>query len=489
MAKDCILEIKDEVNIKWHDLDPNTRRKLVQKLEFFIPQARHSPAFKLGRWNGKISFCDIGGRSYVNLLDHMLPIVQEAGYHISIEDKRKTYDFEFKEVSADTYSHIKWPEGHPAAGQGIELRDHQVEMINEYIQNFQSTIVCPTAGGKTIVCASLSEKVEKYGKSIVIVPSQDLVTQTEEDYINFGLDVGVIYGGRKEYDKTHTICTWQSLEVMNKKFKKGEFPEFEDFLEDIVCVIVDETHKSKSTVLRELLAGPLSNIPIRWGLTGTLPEADFDRLAIVGVIGPNVRTIKPKDLQEKGYLSDLEIEIWQLQDHGQFKDYQSELAWLTSNKERLSFVAEEIIKMSKDNGNTLVLVDRIATGEILRDMIPDSVFLCGSVKSVERKKEYKSVQSANGKIILASFGIASTGISINRIFNLVLVEPGKSFVRVIQSIGRGLRVAEDKNFVNVYDITSTCKYSRRHLTKRKKFYAEAEYPHKVIKKDYSGKKK
>lgn len=486
MAKECILEVRDEVNVRFHGLDVTTRRKLVEKLKFFLPHARHTPAFRLGRWDGTVSFCDIGGRTYINLITELIPIIQQCGYSVELDDKRVQYEFEFDEVNEQSYAHVTWPTGHPMAGQPVELREHQVEMINSYLGTIQSINVCPTAGGKTIVCAVLSHKTEAYGKSVVIVPSKDLVTQTEEDYINFGLDVGVYFGDRKDLTHQHTICTWQSLEALVKKTKEGTADvNINEFLEDVICVMVDEVHKSKAAVLRKLLSGPFAHVPLRWGLTGTLPEEKHEQIAVTSCIGPAMGTIKASDLQEKGYLANLEIELWQMKDFNDvFDNYQSELKWLTSNRRRIEEIAGMVMGVTEANGNTLILVDRIETGKLFNEFIPDSVFIDGSVKSTDRKKEYKSIQDVDGKIIIATYGVASTGISINRLFNLVLFEPGKSFIRVIQSIGRGLRVAEDKDFVNVYDVSSTCKYSKRHLAKRKKHYKDAEYPFKIKKVEY-----
>lgn len=248
--------------------------------------------------------------------------------------------------------------------------------------------------------------------------------------------------------------------------------------------VVENCHKAKGDVLRKILSGPLANAPIRWGLTGTMPEEDGDKVAVHACIGPMLGAIKTKELQEKGILSQLHINIWQFQDIGDvFDSYQSELKWLTTNQARLKHLAKEVIKMS-ESGNTLVLVDRVQTGETLQSLIPDSVFVSGKMKSKDRKDEYKEVQEVNGKVIIATYGVASTGINIVRIFNLVLFEAGKSFVRVIQSIGRGIRVAEDKKHVEVYDVCSNCKFSKKHLSKRKKFYNEAEYPFSVTKIEY-----
>lgn len=478
--KTCKLLILDEVNAKFEGLDIVTRRKLVDSVKYFLPYARHLPAVKLGRWDGSMSFADIGGRTYINLLHKLIPIVQSGGYEIEIEDSRPDRDFVFDEVQADSYSHLSWPKGHQRAGQPITIMDHQVQIINSYLNNLQSVSIIPTGGGKTIVTGILSHKVEPYGRSIIIVPSKDLVTQTEEDYINMGLDVGVYFGDRKDYGKKHTICTWQSIEALHKL---GD-DKLEEFISGVICVMCDETHRAKGAVLRQLLSGPFKNVPIRWGLTGTLPEEEMDKVILTSCIGEMVDEIKTSELQDKGILAGIHIHAHQYQDLGEvFGNYQAELKWLMSNKARLEAISASIEEIAK-TGNTLVLVDRIEAGEVLEENIPDSVFLSGKVKSKDRKAEYREVMEVDNKILIATYGIASTGTNIPRIFNLVLIEPGKSFVRVIQSIGRGLRVTSDKDFVNVYDISSNAKYSKRHLTKRKKFYEERGYDYTVTKVKY-----
>jgi superfamily II DNA or RNA helicase len=158
-----------------------------------------------------------------------------------------------------------------------------------------------------------------------------------------------------------------------------------------------------------------------------------------------------------------------------YKNYQEELKYLTSDEKRLEYMAKLINKI-KDTGNTLVLVDRLTAGKKLEELIDGSVFIQGETKLEDRKEQYDEISSSTNKVILATYGVASVGINIPRIFNLILVEPGKSFVRVIQSIGRGIRKAKDKDFVQIWDITSTCKFAKRHLTHRKKFYKEADYP-------------
>lgn len=648
-----ILMLLDEVNCKFANLDVVTRRKLTDAVKFYLPYAKHLPAVRLGRWDGSVSYCDVAGRTYINLLDRLLPIVQQQGYDIEIDDRRTPHSFEFERIDNNSYSHVLWPKGHPLEGKPVVVKDHQVDVINTYLENLTGINIAPTGSGKclaadtrlpitvdhntafgayfhsctpehdavgstisigrlvdiiqlytqtqlqdcqelnvyelgimvdtpsgmqpvhhvikkpglpmvkitletgytfrcaeqhivrikghdvyaravapgaeldhrsgvakvasieqsgvdtcfdisvpephlyydaggvvhhnTIITAILSHKIEPYGRSIVIVPTKDLVTQTEADYINFGLDVGVFYGDRKDYGKKHTICTWQSIESLAKRERNGKevVVDTAEFFDGVVCVIADECHKAKADVLKKILSGPLGNAPIRWGMTGTMPETEMDQVGVISCIGPVLNRIETTELQEKGILAKLHINIWQLQDLGAsaFTSYQSELKWLTTSRPRLEFLAGKFAELA-ETGNTLILVDRVETGKALESMIPGSRFIYGQTKSDERKDEYSVMQDEDGKLLIASFGIASTGININRIFNLVLFEAGKSFVRVIQSIGRGIRVAQDKDFVNVYDVCSVSKYSKQHSTRRKKFYNEYKYPYSVTKLNY-----
>lgn len=484
MAKDCILEISDEVNVKFHGLDVQARRALTNVLKFFIPHAKHTPAYKLGRWDGYERFCTIGGGTFFNVLDVMLPVVEQHGYYITIDDKRSHYSFDFEHVTKESFTHVTWPKGHQCEGEPIVLRDHQISIINTYLDNPQGIQEIPTASGKTLITAALSSIVEKYGRSILIVPSKDLVTQTEIDYKNMGLDVGVFYGERKEPNHKHVICTWQSIESLDKKSKNFD-PDFKigDLLDGVVCVMVDEAHNSKAAVLSKHLTTTFKNVPIRWGLTGTIPLDGHESTHLICGIGRLLNSITAKELQEKGVLSNLHIHIVQVNDYiNVFDSYQSELKYLVTDKTRVAFIAS-IIRGITETGNTLILVDRVATGEMLEQSIPNSIFLDGSVKSADRKTEYSKYKTSDDNTIIATYGICSTGIDVPRVMNVVLFEAGKSFIKVIQSIGRGLRVAKDKDFVNIYDITSTAKYSRRHLTARKKYYTKCSYPSSTVKVD------
>lgn len=478
--------IKDEVNVKIEGLELADRRALMKKFEYEKPGARYLPSVRLGRWNGKISYFSLAGSTYLNLLEDVVTYLYDNHYDIEIVDQRLQHGkLEFDLIREDSFADTVWPKGHEREGQPIMLRDYQVEIVNNFLANPQSLQEVATGAGKTLMTAALSKSIEKYGRSLVIVPNKSLVVQTEADYINLGLDVGVYFGDRKDYGKTHTICTWQSL---NNLFKNtadaGEENMDEFFFEDIACVIVDEVHMAKADVLKTMLTGVFSNIPIRWGLTGTIPKAEMDRVSLLVSLGPVIGKLAASELQERGVLAQCHVNIVQLKDNKEFTNYQSELKHLLEDGKRLDTIAALIEKVN-ETGNTLVLVDRVNAGkELVSRLGSNAVFVNGGTKLTERKEEYDEVATSDDKIIVATYGVAAVGINIPRIFNLVLIEPGKSFVRVIQSIGRGIRKAEDKDHVQIWDVTSSCKFAKRHLTQRKAFYKEANYPFTLEKLDY-----
>ena len=480
------LIIKDEVNVKIEGLDLGDRKALVNKFKYEIPGARYQPSVRLGRWDGKVAFFQLGGSTYINLLPEILVYLESKGYDVEVEDTRDySTTFAFDQVTEDTFADVLWPKGHPAEGQPIVLRDYQIQILNNFLANPQSIQEVATGAGKTIMTAALSKSIEPYGRSIVIVPNKSLVTQTEADYVNMGLDVGVYFGDRKEFGKTHTICTWQSLNILLKNTQSHEADvTIGDFIEDVVCIMVDEVHMAKADALKTLLTGVFAHVPIRWGLTGTIPKEDYEFVSLKCSLGDVIGRLSASELQEAGHLANCHVNIVQLVDHVEYKEYQQELKYLTENNERLDYIADLVTKVN-GTGNTLVLIDRIATGKLLLEKLGErAVFVSGSTKAKDRKDEYDEVAISSDKIIVATYGVAAVGINIPRIFNLVLVEPGKSFVRVIQSIGRGIRKAEDKDFVQIWDVTSTCKFAKRHLTKRKQFYKEAKYNYTLEKADW-----
>ena len=487
-TKQCKLIVHDQVNVSFAGLDPKTRRECSDKLKFFIHAARHMPAYKLGRWDGCVRYFQINGNTYYNLLDQVLPTIVDSGYDIEIDDQRPTHEFDFPIVDEDflvnNLASAVWPVGHPAAGQPIKLRDYQVTAINTFLANPQSIQELATGSGKTLTTATLSFVCQKYGRSIVIVPNKSLVDQTESDYKLLGLDVGVYYGDRKDVGKTHTICTWQSLDRMIKNEKEGK-PGLgiTEFSQGVICVIIDEAHGAKAEVVRSLLCGVYAGVPIRWGLTGTVPREPHEACSLLASLGPVVGKLAARELMDKGVLANCHVHMLQLMDTVEYPSYHEEYAYLVSDSNRLDWLSELVNKTSLD-GNTLILVNRVDTGTELEARIKNSRFVYGGVAGKDRKEAYDLVTTGDNEKIIATYGVAAVGINIPRLFNVILFEPGKSHVRVIQSIGRGIRKAKDKNKVDIYDICSTCKYAAKHVTARKKLYKEAQYNFTIEKIDY-----
>ena len=374
----CKLIIEDEVNIKIEGLDVDVRRKLANALKFEVPYAKYMPQYKLGRWDGKVAFFGIGGSGYVNHLNTVSEVLQRNNVQIAdIEDRRHPIDLKFTPVTERYWADqgVCWPEGHPVAGTEIILRDYQVEAINNFLSHPQSLQQIATGAGKTITTATLSHIAEPYGRSLVIVPNKSLVEQTEEDYINCGLDVGVYFGDRKQLGKTHTICTWQSLNILDKKTKDGSAVlSLAEFLEGVSTIIVDEVHQAKAEVLKNLLTRNLRNAPIRWGLTGTVPKEKFEFESIHASLGPVIGNITAKELQDKGVLSQCHVNVVQLIDTVAHSNYQEELKYLVTNKARIEYIGK-FLNNVKQSGNTLILVDRISAGELLAELIPRQ-YLC-----------------------------------------------------------------------------------------------------------------
>ena len=251
-------------------------------------------------------------------------------------------------------------------------------------------------------------------------------------------------------------------------------------------VLVSNCHGAKAEVIKKLINENGKHISLRFGITGTMPKPEVDKYSLKISIGQIVSSVPCSWLIENGYLSKIEIQpIETIDEDNQLPDYGSEKTFLSKNDDRLIALAAQVISAKDDHGNTLVLVNSVAQGKLLSKLIPNSVFLSGESAKNDRKEQYDSYAEKDDLIVIATFGIASTGLSIDRIFCLIMIDAGKSFIRAVQSIGRGLRKKGDKNKVFVLDIYSKLKFSKKHMKDRIKYYKEAEYPtHKSIKYNY-----
>lgn len=484
------IKILDEANAVIIGLSPSHQEWFYEHYSKRTENYFFDKRYKMNQWDGKIHFFSKTAKTYVVLLPYIIQILKNIGtYKLKLEDYRED-GVQVDNIDKNHFSHII----NPLTGEPFELWYYQVEAVNSLINEGSGICIAGTGAGKTLMSAAL---VDQYGKkklkSIVIVPSEDLIIQTKNNFIVCGLDTGEYSGKEKHINHRHVISTWQSLQhnptIMN----------------NFDVVVVDECHGLKGKVLQELLTKYGKNIRYRFGLTGTLPKAEVDVMSVKVAVGEVRYEIPAHQLIKEGFLSNLEINIYQLEEnlkeeykeakkhnsevaemtYKQFKnnyifnDWADEKRYLQSYDQRLDWIAHCIQALSeRKKGNVLCLITGIPFGKKITKMIPGAKFVHGKDKGKVRKEIYDMFSNHDNLTVFASIQIASTGLNIPRIFNLVFIDIGKSYVRVIQSIGRGLRKAKDKAFVHITDICSDLKYSKSHLYKRIKYYREANYKHK-----------
>lgn len=495
-AKKIILHIEDEIHCTLYGLDREHMRLFVEAYSLFAPNYFFNPQYKLGNWDGRIRFFTWKGQTYNTLIPEIVPALGKLGYKVEVQDDRGSAFFSPPPITENYFSHIVNDQGEP-----IVLRDYQVNFVNQLMEAGNGIGVAATSAGKTFICGALCDSYAKVGAtSIVIVPNIDLIRQTRKEFEFLGIETGEYSGKVKDtHGKMIVISTWQSLK------------NNPTIVTDRHVVLVDETHGARGNVLQTLLNNQCKNTPHRFGVTGTMPEHPSEELAVRCAIGPILDTISAAQLIDRGVLATLEINIMQLKtdlkpqfeeyletygDSGEptvsydefkatfFADYAAEKKYLTKNEGRLNWIAGQVAER-RNAGNVLALVPSVAMGKKLAEITPNSHFVYGDDDDKVRAEAYALFKDNDNVVVFATYGIASTGLSINRIHELFLIDIGKSFIRVIQSIGRGLRKAADKSHINVWDLCSDLVYSKKHLTKRKAMYKKAGYPHKVKKVEYS----
>lgn len=451
----CKIKIHDEVYCSIIGLSEETSERLWNQFGLFVDGYRFMPAFKLGRWDGKVRFYEKTNKTYLNLLYTIVPLLESLGYEIDLEDNRAYYDSP-EPITKDIF-----------AEHGIYLRPHQVIATNELLEARGGVGLLPTSFGKSLLTAAISKSYNNLGHNVItIVPSTDLVNQTYSWYQRCGIDVGKYCGSDKDIHHESVVATWQSLQNNAR------------VLQAFKTVIFDEFHGAKATVAKELLTTHSKHIPFKFGVTGTMPKSPTDLMSLKVSVGEIVTSMTSRWLMDNGFMPAVEIETYELieKQKENFPDYGSEKSYLSKNTDRLDVLADLIINRCEKYGNTLVLVNSIQLGQKLAGAIEGAVFLSGETDTSTRKEHYDLFETDDGVIRIATYGIASTGISIDRLLCLLMIDPGKSFVRAIQSIGRSLRQAEGKEIAHVVDVYSSLKWSKKHFKERKGFYKEVDYP-------------
>ena len=463
--KQCYITVRDEVFCFITGLQPSDTDFLWNEFGVFVDGYFFMPQYKMGRWDGKVRFFEKTGKTYIRLLDSILPYLEKWGYNIVVKDERIN-----STIAHPPHIDEKWfaRKGAKFKNNDILIRPYQIDAINACVEFGDGFILAGTGAGKSLMCAGLCDVYGSVGhRTITVVPSSDLVTQTADWYKLCLMDTGIYSGTEKDIYHQHVVATWQSLQNNPK------------IIQDFTVFVWDEAHGCKATVAQDIINKHGRNIPFRFGCTGTLPKPKTDAMALKASIGDVRVEIPARWLMDNGYLAKVEIEPIEINEtyiDEEFPDYASERAFITKSPSRLDLIADLIITKAEQYGNTLVLVTNVKFGEELQKLIKDSAFLYGATERDDRKDHYDQFESNNDLIKIATFGIASTGISIDRVFCLIMVDAGKSFIKAIQSIGRGTRLAADKTNVHCVDIYSSLKWSKKHAKERKKFYAEAEYP-------------
>lgn len=461
MAKVAHVWVRDEVWMTIAGIEPSEVTFFWNKYGIEVEGSWFMPARKLGRWDGKIRFFEKTGKVFLRFLEEIEPFLVKWGYDIELHDERRPQHVVAGRIHKD------WFKGRTQEGVNIELRPYQVEAVNNALDAQSGMVIAATGAGKTLMVAGMCDVLgDEEQRAMVIVPSSDLVEQTSTTFRLAGIDHGLYSGDKKDLYHPHVIGTWQALQNNPR------------VVEDFQCVIVDEAHGASAKTIGDLITNHGKNIAYRFGFTGTLPKPLTDRYTLLGSLGNVLYEINARYLIDHGYLAELDIEPLEIQEAAdeEFPDYSSEKAYTARHPERLDLLADLIIDRANKFGNTLVLVNTIKQGQQLEKLIKGAVFLQGATENDVRAEWYGTFAHRDDLIVIATSGIASTGISIDRVFSLMLIDAGKSFIKCIQSIGRGLRKAHDKDKVHVCDVYSGLKWGKKHARERAKFYKEAGYP-------------
>lgn len=472
-ARRAKVHILDEVNCIITGLYPDDVLYFYNDYAVRTENYFYDPRYIADVWDGKLHFFEKDGKTFVYLLDKILPVIEKQGYKIELIDKRPPAKQLTEIVVTEDYFAAFTD---PKTNGPWKMRPYQIEAANALLTHGTGIIIAGTGSGKTITNACLADVYGKQGMStITVVPSESLITQTQNWFTFFNLDVGEYSGERKDVDHQHIVSTWQALQYM---------PEVLQYFD---VIFIDECHGAQARVLREMLSTTGKHITYRFGLTGTLPKGNADVMNIRIMLGDVRHEIPAHTLIEQGWLAKLNISILQLDDKSHLDtfntehlniDYDLEREFLRTYDPRNFWIVDFLKEKSlNEHGNVLCLVNSIAYGKMLAKKIPGCKFVHGPDKVKVRQIVYDLFETHDNLLVIATVQVAGVGISIDRIFNLIYIDGGKSFIRTIQAIGRGLRKGRDKEYVDVIDICSNLKYSNDHLNKRVKYYKEAKYPY------------
>jgi len=478
-----MIKIKniDSVHIEI-DCDKSISKELSMFFTFKVPNSEYNPAFRKKKWDGKIRLYNLlTQRIYKGLLPYVLSFAKDRGYKVEYESS----------LMSDS-TEVSFPKVF-SNGKHIEPHDYQKEAATHALTNKRCMLISPTGSGKSlIIYFILLELLKRTKKKIlIVVPTTGLVTQLNSDFQDYAntkeisKGIHLIYGGQEKQTNARVIIsTWQSLHDQPEEF----FSQFD-------AIIGDESHLFKAKSLTKIM-NKLKTCDYRIGTTGTLDGTQVHKLVLEGLFGTVHQVTSTKELIDKEVLAQLNIECLILRYPG--KDIQEikrakyidEIEWLVLNDKRNKFITDLATSIP---GNVLVLfnfVDKHGIPlyqKISKASKKQSYLICGKTEVEEREQIRKIVDKSNNSVLVASFGTCSTGINIKNINAIIFASPSKSVIRVLQSIGRGLRKSDTKDKVTVYDIGDDLSHGKyrnhalRHLDERTTIYTNESFKFDKIK--------
>lgn len=465
---DVRIKKKDEVFITIV-ADDHILMELSDHFTFDSPKAKWSPAFKNKKWDGKIRLLHRKtGRIYGGLIHEVLDICKKSGYSVSID----------KELFPDPVSNKDLDEFLSELENELpfKLRDYQIEIFKRCVKDKRAIALSPTGSGKSLIIYML---LRWYGgKALIIVPTVGLISQMIGDFKSYGYtgdmqQLGASATERRNSNLDIQVTTWQSLVELDSKF----YSKFD-------VLIGDEVHGYDAKSLIKIVENS-TQVPYRFGFSGTLKDAETHVLTLQGMFGRIHTATTTKKLMERGDLSPLKIKCIVLNYPKEFTrnikiktTYQEEIDLIVDLPKRNRFLTELVSSLK---GNTLVLFNLIEKHgiplfeSISKNINKPSYLIYGGVEADERERVRSLVNSTkDGAIIVASYGTFSTGVNINNLHNIVFASPYKSKIRILQSIGRGLRLSDGKKHATLYDIVDNLDSASRESFATKHFVARCE---------------
>jgi superfamily II DNA or RNA helicase len=459
--------------------------ELSDKFTFFAENYKFHPKYKMRVWDGKIRLVNtLTGIVYAGLAQRIKKFCDANDYTFSFSDEL-AYDNVSEHEVREFIKSLDLPDW-------METRDYQIDAIVKCLRSKRRTLLSPTSSGKSFIIYVIAEwyRIKHGTKSLIIVPTIGLVGQLKSDFESYGFK-GIIdtsMGGLlKDNDipANHVISTWQSLDNGKSKMPKEWFKQFQ-------VVFGDEAHGAKAASLVKILSN-MEQTPYRFGTTGTLDGQPLNEATIEGLFGPKYKSISTKELMDQGYVAKLKIKCIILKyspdvaKEVRGKTYQEEIDFLVNSEARNKFIKRLTLSLK---GNKLLFFRIVDHGKLLYDAIKSEsehnvFYIDGGVKGEERERIRHAIEDENNATLIASLGTTSTGVSINKLHHMIAASPSKSKIKVLQSIGRMLRMHKEKEEAILYDIVddlsikSYQNYTLKHFVERCQIYDAEQFDYTI----------